>query len=30
MGRFWLYIANTFGLIVLVLLAWWLFDTFLL
>ena len=30
MDKFWLYMANSFGIIVLVLLLWWLATTFLI
>lgn len=28
MNKFWLYVSNLFGLVVLVLLIWWLVTTF--
>lgn len=28
MSKFWLYVANAFGVIALILLAWWLVTTF--
>jgi hypothetical protein len=30
MEKFWLYAANLFGIVILVLLIWWLATTFLL